>query len=181
MQKNKTSLNKLLTKRRKIDAPGFDYFENTIIPEYYPRLKDLSMKHIADRVFSDYVRIVDANKYWMVKCVTCDRRYFREDATKINNGHYKTRANYRYRYDIINCHPQCYTCNVVHSWNYREYYIYMVDNYGEDVERQLREDNSITKLYDYDLIMQCVNRHHTITEKKLIIQENNPEKLYIKP
>lgn len=57
----------------------------------------------------------------------------------------------------------------------------MVNTYGEEIERKLREDNSITKLYDYDLIMQCVDRHHTITEKKAIIQENNSEKLYIKP
>ena len=48
----------------------------------------------------------------------------------------------------------------------------MVNTYGEEVEKSIREDNTTQKLYDYDLIMQCVDRHAFIKEKKQQIIDN---------
>jgi len=48
----------------------------------------------------------------------------------------------------------------------------MVQTYGEEKERSIREDNSTKKLLDYDLIQDCVNRHGFIQEKKKIIAAN---------
>ena len=118
MAKKKTKkqeLEELTNHLYKINPPNLQYFEQTVIPEYYPRLKKVDMKSIADRIFSDFVRITNADENGMVQCITCLKRFFREFAQEINNGHYKKRSSYKYRYDIINCHPQCYTCNVVLS------------------------------------------------------------------
>lgn len=55
--------------------------------------------------------------------------------------------------------------------NYRNYHIFMVCSYGPEIEEQLRNDNEVVKLYDYDLIMQCVDRYHFIEKKQKEIEE----------
>jgi hypothetical protein len=47
----------------------------------------------------------------------------------------------------------------------------MVCSYGPEIEEQLRNDNEVVKLYDYDLIMQCVDRYHFIEKKQKQIEE----------
>lgn len=47
----------------------------------------------------------------------------------------------------------------------------MRDTYGPEVEDRLRNDNETVKLYDFDLIMQCVDRYHFIEKKEKEIEE----------
>ena len=169
MKKNKTNLEKLIKKRTKINPPGLQYFLDIIVPEYYARLKTISTIDYADRVFSEFIRLSNANEKGYCVCVTCGAVLYRTD---IQNGHYKSRWSYKYRFDVRNCHPQCEHCNLRLSGNYRNYHIYMVNTYGEEVERSIREDNTTQKLYEYDLIMQCVDRHAFIKEKKQQIIDN---------
>ena len=110
MKKNKTNLEKLIKGRTKINPPGLQYFLDIIVPEYYGRMKTISTIDYADRVFSEFVRLTNARDDGMVQCVTCGIRLFRTD---IQNGHYKKRSSYKYRFSMDNCHPQCGTCNVV--------------------------------------------------------------------
>lgn len=101
-----------------------------------------SWKELADRVFSQYIRIINADTKWYCICCTCWHRYsWRE----IQNWHYKSRWSMKYRYSEINCHPQCYKCNVLMNWNYRNYHKYMVNRYWEKVEEEIWNDNSIVK------------------------------------
>ena len=170
MKKNKENLEKLIKGRTKINPPGLKYFLDVIIPEYYPRMrKSISTIDFADRVFSEFVRLTYVREDGMVQCCTCKKRFHR---TVIQNGHYKKRSAYKYRFSMDNCHPQCETCNVFLSGNYREYYLFMVDKYGEEKERSIREDNTTKKLLDYDLIEDCVNRHGFIKEKKQRLIDN---------
>lgn len=48
----------------------------------------------------------------------------------------------------------------------------MVNTYGEEEEKRIREDESTVKLYDYDLIMQCVNRYQENQKKKALITDS---------
>lgn len=169
MKKNKENLEKLIKGWTKINPPGLQYFLDVIVPEYYKRMKTISTIDFADRVFSEFVRLTYVRADGMVQCCTCKKRFHR---TVIQNGHYKKRSAYKYRFSMDNCHPQCETCNVFLSWNYREYYLFMVDKYGEEKERSIREDNSTKKLLDYDLIEDCVNRHGFIKEKKQRLIDN---------
>ena len=167
MKKNKANMEKLVKQRTKINPPWLDHFLE-IAEEYYPRMKTISTIDFADRVFSEFIRLTNARDDGMVQCITCNQRFFRTD---IQNGHYKKRSSYKYRFDINNCHPQCNTCNVFLNWNYRNYHIYMVNTYGEELERKIREDNTTKKLYEYDLIVDMQKRYDEIQLKKKIIQE----------
>jgi len=169
MKNNKTNLDKQIKKRTKCNPPHLKEFLADVLPNYIKRLKNIDMISIADRVFSEFVRLVHATDEWMVKCVTCWQRMYRED---IQNWHYKTRANRTYRFSIVNCAPQCYRCNCVLNGNYRNYYLYMVEKYWPEVEREIRTDTSTTKLLDYDLIEKCVERYKFVKRKKEIIKKN---------
>ena len=168
MKKNKENMEKLVKQRTKINPPGLDKFLE-IANEYYPRMKTISTIDFADRVFSEFIRLTNARDDGMVQCITCKQRFFRTD---IQNGHYKKRSSYKYRFDPINCHPQCNTCNVFLNGNYRNYHIYMVDTYGEEIERKIREDTATKKLYDYDLIIDTIHRYDECQVKKQIITAN---------
>lgn len=109
MKKNKANLDKLIKHRKKIDPPELQYFLEVVVPEYYPRMKTISMIEIADRVFSEFVRLTNANEKGDCQCVTCKLWFYWKD---IQNGHYKKRSWYKYRFNLMNCHPQCYRCNV---------------------------------------------------------------------
>lgn len=169
MKKNKQNMEILTKRRTKIAPPELEYFLEKVVPDYYEKMKTISTIDFADRVFSEYVRLTHANKEGYVQCVTCGKRFHR---TEIQNGHYKKRNRYKYRYDIINCHPQCYACNVRLEWNYRNYCIYMQNTYGVETESKIWNDQDLVKLYDYDLINRCAVRHRTIVEIKAQLIDN---------
>lgn len=101
-----------------------------------------SWKDLADGVFSAYIRLKNADKDGRCKCVTCWRvLHWRE----IQNGHYRSRLSNKYRFDERNCHPQCKHCNLMLSGNYRNYHIYMVNTYWEEIESMLRNDKESIK------------------------------------
>ena len=168
MKKNKKNREILVKGRTKINPPGLDHFLE-IAEERYPRLKTISTIEIADRVFSQYIRLMNARDDGMVQCVTCGKRLFR---TEIQNGHYKKRSAYKYRFDPINCHPQCDQCNVFLNGNYRNYHIYMVNTYGEEIEKSIREDNTTKKLLDYDLIVDVQKWYDESQVRMKIIDQN---------
>lgn len=82
MKKNKANMEKLVKQRTKIDPPGLQFFLDTIVPEFYPRMKNISMIDFADRIFSEYIRLLYAKKDGMVQCCTCGEWFHR---TKIQN------------------------------------------------------------------------------------------------
>ena len=169
MKNNKTNLEKQIKKRTKINPPHLKEFLEELLPAYIKKLKNIDIISIADRVFSEYIRLSNATDEWRVQCVTCWERF---DRTKIQNGHYRTRACRKYRFNTKNCAPQCLKCNCILNGNYRNYYLRMVNTYGEETERKLRTDKDTTKLYDYDLIENCVERYKTVKEKINIISKN---------
>lgn len=127
-------------------------------------------KDLADRVFSQYIRLKHSDNRGYCYCVTCWDRVFRKDA---QNWHYRTRSCLKYRFDERNCHPQCYKCNVLLSGNYRNYHIYMVKTYWEKVEEELRNDKTTFKIsqwaYENDILYWYKNiikmKNHKSLEK----------------
>lgn len=113
-----------------------------ILKNYIYNKKKEDWKDLADRMFSIYIRLKNRDEHWRCKCVTCGSVMHWKD---IQNWHYRSRGCNKYRFSEINCHPQCKGCNLMLSGNYRNYYLYMVDRYGEDVERKLRTDKESVK------------------------------------
>ena len=142
-----------------------------IFGEYIPRAAKywkkkvwkVNRKDLADRVFSDYVRLYYADDYWYVKCFTSGFKLPRYEA---QNWHYRSRDYLKYRFDIRNCHPQTLHDNLHLNWNYRNYHKNMIAEYWEEIEEQLWNDR---ELVDYDqerYEIHILERYRFILEKK---------------
>lgn len=95
--------------------------------------RKIDYKKKLDKVFSEYIRLAEANDNGYCKCVTCGKYYH---WTKIQNGHYMSRRYMATRFSAMNCHPQCMACNVMQHGNIPQYRMYLVKRYGEiEVER----------------------------------------------
>lgn len=92
----------------------------------YPKKKWMSKNHYSDStsfpklikkldlIFSKYIRIRDADKNGICRCVTCSKRFFWKEG---DAGHFVHRDRKATRFDTRNCHAQCSYCNRFRSGN----------------------------------------------------------------
>lgn len=101
---------------------------------------------IADRWFSQYVRLKAATGTGFCTCCTCGTIKFWK---KIDAGHWINRDKYGTRYELNNCHPQCVSCNRFKSGRGAEYSDFIINNYGRDefdwLIKLSRTQNTLTK------------------------------------
>lgn len=83
-----------------------------------------------DIVFSQWVRLSNADHKGNCKCVTCEREYFWKD---IQAGHFMSRKHYSTRWDENNVKPQCKGCNLFGQGKQYEYSIFL----GKSLSDQL--------------------------------------------
>jgi Bacteriophage Lambda NinG protein len=76
-----------------------------------------------DAIFSRYIRLRDADDKGICVCITCGSKVHRKE---IQNGHFISRGNYKYRRSVVNCFGQCMPCNIYKSGNYISYTLYMI-------------------------------------------------------
>lgn len=135
-----------------------------ILRYYWPKInKPISKKSrklLADRVFSEYDRLYYADNQGYVKCITSWIKMKRNDK-RCQCWHFVKRNKEKYRYDILNCYPQCYRDNVELEWNYPIYTIRMIEKFWKEKVEQMRNDgetvehgmvryqNSIKERYEY--------------------------------
>ena len=62
-----------------------------------------------DAVFSQYIRLSNADKNGYCTCVTCGKKYFWK---QIQAGHFMSRKHYSTRWLEDNVKPQCYTSTI---------------------------------------------------------------------
>lgn len=105
------------------------------------------VKHIADVIFSYYVRLLKSDNL-VCECITCKKKI---DRKSIQNWHFRTRWHMKYRYDLKNCRPQCYWCNCALNGNYQIYTLEM------------------QKLHWYKRVDDVINDHipHSINQREL--------------
>lgn len=83
------------------------------------------LKREADKLMSEYVRKRDK------KCITCHTR------VRLTCSHLITCSKNSVRWDELNCHCQCYGCNMRHEY-YPEYYTaWYITNYGSSAYEEL--------------------------------------------
>lgn len=87
-----------------------------------------------DQVFSEYIRLRDANENGFCKCVTCGSMW-RWQA--LQNGHYIDRRHIGARYDERNCNSQCSSCNIGLRGNLDKYKRAIIEKYGVKVLEEL--------------------------------------------
>lgn len=110
----------------------------------------------ADTVFSQFIRLRDANKDGIVKCCTCGKFLSWREA---HAGHYIVRQFRNTRYEEHNVHAQCCYCNTYLDGNCGEYTKFLEDTYGEGVISGLLQQKNNTrktwKYQDYHDIYTC--------------------------
>lgn len=120
-----------------------------------------------DQIFSRYIRLRDADKNGICSCITCNAKVHWKN---IQDGHFISRWNYKYRRDENNNFAQCMPCNIYKSWNYISYTLAMIWKYGEDKVREMQEDKELIKIstteiremiekykYEVELLMKAKN------------------------
>lgn len=96
-----------------------------------------------DSIFSQYIRLVSADKNGICTCITCGERMHRKH---IQAGHFLTRWNYKYRRAEENVYSQCYVCNCIRNWNYKEYTLAMIRKHWQLKVEQMIGDKELVKI-----------------------------------
>lgn len=117
-----------------------------------------------DTVFSQYIRLKEASpKSGLVRCISCGAVHH---WTKIQNGHYESRANMATRWSESNCHPQCVACNVMQHGNMLAYRRAMVKKYGENKVNQIEAFAHTTKKWSEWELEEMI-KYYTVLVKQL--------------
>ena len=87
-----------------------------------------------DSVFSQYMRLKDADSNGMVECYTCGAvRHWKEQQA----GHFYTRGRHATRWDESNIRVQDYACNIARSGNYIVFTKKMIAEMGMEAVDEL--------------------------------------------
>jgi hypothetical protein len=115
-----------------------------------PKQSDNSkLRAKVDTIFSEYIRLRDADSNGMVKCITCgDAHHW----TDIDCGHFVRRWNGATRYDLRNSNGQCRTCNAANDGKEDEHAIAIDKIHGPGTADKLRKlGNEELKLMNHEL------------------------------
>ena len=111
------------------------------------KIKRKTLVKNLDTVFSQYIRLKNANKQGYCTCVTCGKTgYWEKDG--IHAGHFMSRKHFSTRWDETNVYPQCHYCN---TYKYGEQYKYSLFLGKEQSEKLLDKSHSIVKISDIEL------------------------------
>ena len=128
----------------------------------------------ADRVFSQYIRLRNADNNGIVHCFTCGkplkwRGHGGNDGSAAHCGHYIKRTKRALRFNEINCQVQCLRCNNFLHGNDGVFRRNLVYKYGEEKILYLEAQGCKTirrKAGDYEIIIneykERVNRELNI-------------------
>lgn len=101
------------------------------------------LKKELDTIFSRYIRWRDKGQ-----CYTCPKK---DDPKRMQNGHFVPRQYLSVRYDEVNCHCQCYACNMLYNGQPSRYAQRLREDYGDDIVDVLeRKRQQITKDFPFE-------------------------------
>lgn len=93
-----------------------------------------SLEKTADKWFSLYIRLRDADENGMTVCVTCGKiAHYKE----MDCGHFVTRNHKVHRFNEKNCNVQCTYCNRYAHGEQYQHSLYIDKLYGEGTSMQL--------------------------------------------
>ena len=91
------------------------------------RNKSLAKKK-ADKYFSEYIRIRDADSSGICTCCTCGKKAHWKE---MDAGHFISRNHIATRYDEYNAHAQCPRCNRFESGRQYEHGKFIEEQHGK--------------------------------------------------
>ena len=98
-----------------------------------------------DTVFSQWVRLTNADNNKNCICVTCNKTFFWKE---IQAGHFISRKHYSTRWDERNVKPQCPGCNVFRYGEQYKYSLFLGSVVANDLYLKSKE---IVKFTNYEL------------------------------
>ncbi|MEN6620165.1 MAG: recombination protein NinG [Smithella sp.] len=106
----------------------------------------------ADKYFSMYIRLRDADENGLAKCCTCGAY---KPVKEMDCGHFIKRQHMATRFSEVNCATQCKRCNAFEQGRDAEFERYIIDRWGVDKLNLLK--SSYHKpfkrgLFDIDLL-----------------------------
>jgi len=84
--------------------------------------------------FSRFIRLRDADRNGMCKCITCKKIFFWKEG---DAGHFISRNHKATKYDIQNVNAQCIHCNRFQSGNQFEHGLAIDDKFGSGTAQKL--------------------------------------------
>ena len=111
-----------------------------------------------DAVFSQYIRLSNADNNKNCICVTCSKTIFWKE---IQAGHFMSRKHYSIRWDERNVKPQCAACNVFRYGEQYKYSLYL----GDNLSKQLLSDSRVIRKFTSDELEEMVTHYSNEVKK----------------
>jgi hypothetical protein len=121
--------------------------------------KSLSMAK-ADKAFSEYIRVRDADTTGMVVCITCEKRNHWQES---DAGHFVPRDRKITRYDERNVNGQCQYCNRYRSGEQYKYGLAIDLKYGPGTAQELVDMSTQTIKAGQDFYEQVAGKYKELT------------------
>ena len=96
-----------------------------------------------DIVFSQYVRLSNADDRGYCTCITCGKKGHWKTGG-IQAGHFISRKHYSTRWDERNVKPQCVACNVYRAGEQYKYSLYLGEKLSKDLYNKSQEISKFT-------------------------------------
>ena len=130
-----------------------------------------------DVVFSQYIRLSNADNRGMCTCVTCNKQFHWKN---IQAGHFMSRKHYSTRWNENNVKPQCVGCNMFKSGEQYKYSIYNNGMYTpQPTLSSTLESNVLNELPSYEVEIEILNNISSISSEtrktldEIIYRKNN--------
>lgn len=113
-----------------------------------------------DTVFSQYIRLSNADNNGYCTCVTCNKTFFWKE---IQAGHFMSRKHYSTRWDERNVKPQCVRCNIYNQGEGYLYSLYLGDKLSKKLLYESRELRKFTNIELEEMIADYSERVKKLT------------------
>jgi len=128
----------------------------------YPKKSLKQLEALADKWFSYFIRLRDADEFGFVKCCTCNKRLFWKD---VDCGHWIKRGHDSTRYDEKNCSAQCrFPCNRRNNGEHEAHRMFIEKKYGEETAAVLKYKSSYIQRFRKEEYIEIIERYKKIVQ-----------------
>ena len=107
-----------------------------------------------DKVFSQWIRQKDADHRGYVECWTCGKVLL---WSRVDAGHFQSRAKFSTRWDEMNVKPQCKGCNGFRSGEQFKFARKLDAVYGEGTAEEIERISNQTRKYSVEELEALVD------------------------
>jgi hypothetical protein len=118
------------------------------------KTKPKTLEAKLDKIFSEYVRLEQADDKGMCICVSCGIMKYWQD---IDAGHFYSRQHRSVRWDEMNVHPECRYCNRFNIDHHIGYFKFMLDRYGVYKMQELTDRKNTAKKWTREELQELID------------------------